>query len=97
MEEQEVSEKFPEAPELYQDLEPIWECFLFLSPSRPQGSSVGAIPLSEIVTYWREIGGIKDRETLNEHVALIHALDVEYLAASREKANGIRNNAKNRG
>lgn len=87
MEEQEAfSERVPETPEIYPDLAPVWEAFEFLSPSRPQGMSLGAIPLTEIVAYWKEIGGVLNQADLNEKVRLVRRLDDVYLAIMREKS-----------
>lgn len=89
MEEQEDNPNLPQKPELYDDLVPIWECFWFLSPARPQGMDLGAIPLSEIVTYWKEIGGVTSQTALNENVRLVRILDNEFLEICRAKANAV--------
>ena len=90
MEEQETySEKIPEKPELYADLIPIWECFQFLSPARPIGMELGAIPLSEIVAYWKDVVGVLSQDDLKEKVSLVRAVDEEYLKIMREKHSGF--------
>jgi hypothetical protein len=75
--------------EIYPDLVPIWECFWFLHPSRPTGMDVGAIPLSEIVTYWKEVGLVSDQEDLREKVRLVRVMDTEFLNHHRSKSDAV--------
>ena len=86
MEEQEDNPNLPPRPEIYDDLIPVWECFWFLSPARPQGMDLGAIPLSEIVTYWKDIFGVILTADFIEKTRLVRVLDEEYLRLSRERA-----------
>tara|TARA_R110000751_G_scaffold10671_3_gene38653 strand:- start:2446 stop:2706 length:261 start_codon:yes stop_codon:yes gene_type:complete len=72
-------------PELYDDLAPVWEAFWFLNSSRPIGMEAGAIPLSEIIAYWRELHGLTARSDLVERVHLIRAMDTKFLELNREK------------
>lgn len=89
MEEQEDNPNLPPKPELYQDLIPVWECFWFLSPSRPQGMDLGAITLTEIVTYWKEIGGVIDQDDLNEKTRLVRIMDNTFLEIAKEKNSAV--------
>jgi hypothetical protein len=50
---------------------------------------VGAIPLSDIIVYWRELYGVFDRLELMERVSLVRVLDNEYLEYVRSKDNGV--------
>ncbi len=75
--------------ELYDDLIPVWECFWFLHPSRPMGMDIGAIPLSEIVIYWKEVGLVADQDDLIEKVRLIRSMDTEFLNYHRGKSSGV--------
>jgi hypothetical protein len=86
MEDQEDNPKVPPKPEIYDDLLPIWNCFWFLSPARPQGMDIGAIPLSEIVTYWKTIGGVTSLTDLNERTRLVRVLDEAFLRISKERS-----------
>lgn len=73
-------------PELAPHLLPVWNAFAFLSPSRPMGMEVGAIPLTEILAYLdeHEVRG----EWRADMVALIRDLDNafrEHCRAQSEK------------
>jgi|TARA_Y100000310_G_C20704101_1_gene833179 hypothetical protein len=95
MEEQaEAPKALQEKPELYADLIPVWECFLALSPARPQGMDLGAIPISEIVTYWKEIGRVFEHTDLIEKTYLIQAMDAVFLHEMRAKAERERKSKK---
>lgn len=61
------------------DLEYLWTAYWFLSSCRPSGYGAGAIPLSEIVTYWKELQGVYDLEELNILVGIIKAMDIVFL------------------
>lgn len=86
MEEQpEAPNPLKSRPELYDDLVPVWEAFWFLHSSRPVGMDVGAISLTEIIAYWRELHGVSGRSDLVEKVHLIRAMDMKFLELNREK------------
>lgn len=76
-------------PDLYDDLIPIWESFWFLHPARPAGMDVGAIPLTEIIAYWREVVGVASRSELTEKVRLVRAMDKAFLEYVKENRDGI--------
>jgi hypothetical protein len=57
-------------PELYEDLEGVWDAFVELSETRPTG--FGAISYVEIESWLRLRGGVTDRAAF---VYLIRALD----------------------
>jgi len=82
----EALDKTPEAllnkPEVLPHLFPIWEAFWFLHPSRPQGMAPGAIPLTEMISYFRLMGLTVD---LPGKVLLLRSLDVEFLLKIGEK------------
>jgi len=59
-----------------------------LSPSRPSGWGVGAIPISEIKA-WCEMYELVGEER-EEFLELIRALDDEYLKFHREKSQSTR-------
>jgi hypothetical protein len=90
MEEQpEPPKPLAERPELYLDLHPVWECFWFLHPSRPMGMEAGAIPLTEIIAYWRDAYGILDQADLAEKIRLVRCLDNVFLRHSKESNDGV--------
>lgn len=70
--------------QLYPDLRPIWDAFWFLNSSRATGMSVGAIPLNEMVTYWRDMVGVKSRTELFDNIKLLQKMDATYLEIKRE-------------
>lgn len=70
-------------PELFSDLEPVWEAFTVLSPSRNVGFSAGAIPLSEIKAYCEMFG--VEGGARQELLYLVRVLDDEYLKITNEK------------
>lgn len=76
-------------PDLYEDLIPVWESFWFLHLSRPVGMEVGAIPLSEIIAYWRDIVGVGSRLELAEKVNLVRIMDETFLKYSKENRDGV--------
>lgn len=63
-------------PEVDDHLVVFWEAFWFLCPGRPVGMSVGAIPLTEVICYLKDIAEITD---IQKGVYLIRLLDIEYL------------------
>ena len=71
-------------PEIYEDLQSVWECFWFLHPARPVGMDVGAILLTEIIAYWTMVG-VGSREELMQRVALVRAMDNVYLEHARKR------------
>ncbi len=71
-------------PELKEDLYDVWDGFQFLSPSRPVGMDVGAIPVSEYLAYYHDLMGSRG-EALERQVRLTRAVDVEFLAWNRER------------
>jgi hypothetical protein len=82
-------------PELFPDLRSVWESFWFLHSARPVGMSVGAIPLADIVTYWRTLECVIDDDDFQAKVRLVRELDSEYLRWQRkqeETKDGARNN-----
>ncbi len=74
-----------EQPELTLALNAIWEGFWFLSPSRPVGFAAGAIPLSEIVVYWRDLRGVRSQDDLERCVELVRRLDTAFLTHHAEQ------------
>lgn len=62
----------------------VWEAFWTLHISRPVGMDVGAIPLAEIVTYWRDVMGVADPDHRNELIDLTRIMDVAFLTWHRE-------------
>jgi hypothetical protein len=66
-----------ERPEVPDHFELVLDAFLFLSPSRPAGFAVGAIPLSEILAF-------ADAHPLGiprfEFVRIIRLIDLAFLA-----------------
>jgi hypothetical protein len=84
-----------EMPELYEDLFPFWKAFSSLSGSRPTGFSVGAIPISEIISYLdlMEIHNFEDR---TEYYKWIKFLDNEFLSIKHEKQESKTKPPKNR-
>ncbi len=76
-------------PDLFEDLVPIWLAFWTLHSSRPIGMSPGAIQLSEMVTYFRDILGVTDQEELAEKIGLVRAMDSVWMTWYAEKNNGV--------
>jgi hypothetical protein len=76
-------------PTLHADLAPVWEAFWILNSSRASSMSVGAIPLSEITSYWKDLIGVSDRTSLWEKVSLVRKMDEQYLKIAREKSDGV--------
>lgn len=73
-------------PELHADLMPVWNAFQALRRERPQGvAGIAALPAGQIVTWLREIEGVRDPELLRSRVRLIRAMDDEMIAFHREK------------
>lgn len=66
------------------DTETVWfmSAFGTLSASRSVGMSLGSIPLSEIVIYWREVGRIGP---IKEFVRVMRAMDSEWLRVQSER------------
>lgn len=63
-----------------------WQAFQILSPSRQRGmSGPGAIPLSEIESYFR-IYGIDDLEERNQFVLMIRGMDSVWLGHEAKRA-----------
>ena len=83
-------------PRLYPDLRAIWEAFWFLHSSRPVGMSVGAIPLSEIVTYWRSLDFVLDDDDFQMKVKLIREMDTVYLRWQRKQEDAKHGSRDNR-
>lgn len=79
-------------PDLFPDLQPVWEGFTLLSPSRNVGMSVGAIPLTEIKAYC-EMYDIEGEER-EEFLLLIRSLDDEYLRWVNEKNKSTSKSSK---
>jgi hypothetical protein len=66
-------------PELMAGLEPYFETFALLSPSRSvHMGGAGAIPVTELKAYL-EIEGITDAEERRTHLRLLRAMDETYL------------------
>lgn len=75
-----------ERPELEDENIETWEAFWLLCVSRPAGMEPGAIPLTEIIAYWRDIARVTDPDVLGEKTRLIRAMDVVWL---KEQKNGV--------
>ena len=64
------------------------QAFYQLGASRPLGyGALGAIPISEMVVYWRHVGRIG---AIDEFIDVIQALDAEFLSTVNGK-QGVRN------
>jgi len=50
---------------------------------------VGAIPLTEIIAYWRDVVGVISRTDLAEKVRFVRAMDETFLAYNRDQNNGV--------
>ena len=69
-------------PVLLPDLVPIWDAFVFLGASRMENR---AIPLAEIMSYFRDFMGEDNRDTIQRNVRYIRALDQEFCDLVRER------------
>jgi hypothetical protein len=82
------------------DIEPwlyiVWQAFEELSPQRPVGFEVGAIPHAAIFTYLDEFLPLTEREDRIEFARLIGVLDRAFLEKAREKQKPKKNAALNR-
>lgn len=69
----------------------FWCGFVALSPSRPAGLGVGAIPMSEILAYCELIGvtGTEERALFASIIQRMDAAFLEWLSKKR----GVGNNA----
>ncbi len=56
----------------------MWQAFWALSPSRAVGMDVGAIPLSEVVAYFK-LTGLADPELREDYARFIRAMDAAFL------------------
>lgn len=75
-------------PELDPGLEPYFEAFALLSPSRPiHLGGAGAIPVAEIAAYL-DLEAIADPEERRAHLRLVRAMDEIYLAWAQRRAGG---------
>lgn len=63
-------------PEVPEELSTVWEAFWFLHSTRPTGMAIGAIPLSEMLAYWR---AVTPTDFVAEKVILLRAMDNHYL------------------
>ncbi len=72
--------KCPPAPEIYNDIQYIWEAFLAVSNTRKQGR----ITFSEIES-WLNINHIVNIERRQEVAHIIRILDLEYVKYFEEK------------
>lgn len=70
-----------EKPELFGDLQDIWEAFGMLDPSRQNGMGMGYIPLAEIKAYLEMFG----TDDVDRFVRLLRHLDKAYVDAIRKQ------------
>lgn len=66
-------------PHLDQENVEVWRAFWFLHPGRPAGFDANAIPLTEIIAFWRDVAGVTDPDALEEKVYLIRVMDLAWL------------------
>ena len=71
-----------EEPDVYPDMQWIWDAFWMLHRSRQIGMSVGPIPLSEIESFIR----LFEVREIEAFIAAIDALDRMYLQHTNEVA-----------
>jgi hypothetical protein len=65
-----------------EDAEKYWNAFWFLNPSRNSAFDIGAIPLVEIVAYFKEVSWTND---LEQATSLIRTMDTEFMDLVKEK------------
>lgn len=83
-------EALTERPELHPIHAELWEAFNVLSASRSIGmGSIGYIPLAEIACYATVIG----YERVADFIAIIRALDGEFVKHQNERADDGRSQA----
>lgn len=73
-----------DAPSLAPGLHLYYDAFIDLSSCRHVGMGVGPIPWGDIYGYARVLG-LDDEEEFSRFLALIRAMDAEYLEWERKK------------
>lgn len=66
-------------PELYEDLEWIWQGWQYLNQTRPSTDPPSPLDIRAIAT-WLELRGVKDPDERLEAMELLVAMDMAYMS-----------------